>query len=94
MDQILIAWIGGADIEQGGKQQHLTTIDTQYEYLSNPQDLRDNYETADQLLQVVIKQYKKAKMHLQITPDTPYIRTYHCRNICCNSYDHLLQEAQ
>lgn len=108
MDQILIAWIGGADIDlslknghgpisatlQSGqyshayllynypqnqtspyidclKQQHSASITTQYEPLPNPQDLGDIYQIADQLLQVVIKQHKKAKLYLQITPGTP-----------------------
>lgn len=72
-------------------KQQSTNIVTQYEYLSNPQCLGGTHHTAGQLLISVIKQHKKVKFHLQITPA---IRAYYFRNICCYPCNHLLQETQ
>ena len=72
-------------------KQQSTNIVIQYEYLSNLQGLGDTHHAAGQLLVSVIKQYKIAKFHLQITPA---IRAYYFRNICCYPYSHLLQETQ
>lgn len=126
MDQILIAWSGGAYIDASLKQlhgpisvmlqsghyshvyllynypldqtapyidwlkQHQTNIVTQYEPLPNPQDLSNIYQIAEQQFQVAIKQHKKAKLHLQITPATPTVPTYQFINVCCNLKNHLL----
>ena len=77
MDQILIAWIGGAYIDASLKKQHGSISATlqcgQYShaYLSYNFSLDQTATYIDWL-----KQHKKAKQYLQVTPATPVIPTY------------------